>query len=151
MRINGTLFWYYTICKRQVWFMARNITGEQENSFLVLGRMIHENSYQRDKKEIVVGNIKIDVLKKKGGDIVIGEIKKSSKSLNSAIEQLKFYLWKLDKMGLQMNGRIFIPSEKKNIDISLTEDDKQRIPKICANIQKLIELEIPPPEERLSY
>ena len=33
-KITGTLIWYYFVCKREVWFMAHEITPFQDDPFL---------------------------------------------------------------------------------------------------------------------
>ena len=64
VNVTGTLIWYYFICKREVWLMSRQLTPDQENTVLALGRFFHEESYNRNVKEISLGNIVIDVIKK---------------------------------------------------------------------------------------
>ena len=113
IRVNGTLIWYYFICKRQVWLMSHGLEPNQDDSNIILGRFIHENSYLRNKKEVSVGNIKIDVLNKKDGQVVLGEIKKSSKFIESAKMQLSYYLLELKRHGLVGKGVLMIPKEKK--------------------------------------
>ena len=72
---DGTLIWYYYICKREVWLIAHGIEPPQENEFISIGRLVHEEYYRKFKKELLVDNkIKIDILE---GKKVIGEIKKS--------------------------------------------------------------------------
>ncbi|SHK18580.1 protein of unknown function DUF83 [Caminicella sporogenes DSM 14501] len=53
VKVNGTLIWYYYICKREVWLMAHNLTPDQDNQYIDLGRFIHENSYMREKKRFL--------------------------------------------------------------------------------------------------
>lgn len=74
--ITGTLIWYYYICKREVWLMARQITPFQEHPFIELGRLISEESFSREKKDIRLDNIAIDLIQKPDGQVVVGEIKK---------------------------------------------------------------------------
>jgi CRISPR-associated exonuclease Cas4 len=46
-------------------------------------------------------------------------------------------------MGVQAEGQLLVPKEKKKIAISLTEDEENRIKKMCEEIQKLVEGPIP--------
>ena len=40
--------WYgTTICKRQVWLMARGVEADKDDESLALGRLIDESSYKR--------------------------------------------------------------------------------------------------------
>lgn len=50
--VNGTLIWYFYICEREVWLMSRRIEPDQDKDALVIGRYLHENSYNRKKKEV---------------------------------------------------------------------------------------------------
>ena len=59
MEVNGTLMWYYMICKREVWLMSRNIVPDQKDTNIDIGRFIHETSYTRNKKEIEFGNVSL--------------------------------------------------------------------------------------------
>ena len=91
-QVNGTLIWYYYICKRQVWLQAHSLGPDQDDENISKGRNIHEFSYPRDKKELDLGHIKIDLLRSEKGNLILGEIKKSSRFLTSATRQLQFYL-----------------------------------------------------------
>lgn len=114
--INGTLIWYYYICKREVWLMSRAIIPEQDDTNIDYGRFIHENSYNREREEIVINNNKIDRIKFQGNKIIITEIKKTSKYLESSKMQLLHYLYELDKSGvINCIGKIKVPTEKKNL------------------------------------
>ncbi len=45
--------------------MARNIVPDQDNINLDIGRFIHETSFRRKRKEISIGNVKVDLIDKK--------------------------------------------------------------------------------------
>nr|WP_290755281.1 Dna2/Cas4 domain-containing protein [Anaerostipes sp.] len=79
MEVNGTLIWFYKICKREVWMMAHNILPDQKDENIDIGRFMHEHSFQRNEKEVLFGNVRFDVIFKNKDEIVIGETKKSSK------------------------------------------------------------------------
>jgi len=111
LKITGTLIWYYYICPREVWLMARELNPDEDNYFLEIGRFLSEETYRREKKEIEIGNIKIDLLKKDDKKIVIGEVKKSSKFESSAKMQLAFYLYRLKQNGIEAKGGKIISSE----------------------------------------
>ncbi|AKL94556.1 CRISPR-associated RecB-family exonuclease Cas4 [Clostridium aceticum] len=113
IKITGTLIWYYYICKREVWLMSRQLTPDQEDSNIEIGRFFHEESYKKNKKEISLGNIVIDVIKKENGQLVVGEVKKTSKFKQSARMQLLFYLKQLKDLGIQASGSLMFPKEKK--------------------------------------
>lgn len=43
--ISGTMFYYYFVCKRKLWFFANEIQLENENEDVIIGKLIDENSY----------------------------------------------------------------------------------------------------------
>ena len=125
-QITGTLIWYYYICPREVWLMSHELNPNQEDSFLEIGRLLQEDSYKREKKEIAVGNMKIDLIRKGNGRLIIGEVKKSSHFENSARMQLAFYLYRLKRYGVKAEGELLIPKEKKRISVRLTSNLTKR-------------------------
>ncbi|HHV36108.1 MAG TPA: Dna2/Cas4 domain-containing protein, partial [Syntrophomonadaceae bacterium] len=93
--VGGTLIWYYFICKRQVWLISHQLTPDQDDTNIAIGRLIDRTSYGREKKELVVGSSKMDIFSIVDGQLVIGEVKKSSRYRDSARMQLAFYLKEL--------------------------------------------------------
>ena len=150
MSINGTLVWYYYICKREVWLIAHAIEANQDSDFLVLGRHIHELFYKREKKEFLIDNtLQIDILP---DNKIIGEIKKSSKFLKSAKMQLIFYLWYMKKeKGVELEGELLIPKERKRIKITLNEKDEKELLKAIKEIEKITALSKPPKAVKIPY
>ncbi len=102
--------------------MAHNIVSDQDDPNIDIGRFMHENSYKRKKKEISIGGIKVDVLDKKDGYLMIGEIKKSSKFIESSKMQLAYYLLELKRNGLEGRGVLMFPRERKRETIELTDE-----------------------------
>jgi len=149
LNINGTLIWYYYICPREVWLIGHGIEADQESDFLVLGRHIHEIFYKNRKKELVIDNIiKIDILPSKK---VIGEIKKSSKFLESARMQIAFYLYFMKQKGVEMEGELLIPEERKKEKVVLTPEIKKKLEKAVKEIKKILKLEKPPKANKIQY
>ena len=79
VKVTGTLMWYYHICQRQVWLMARQLIPEKDHTSLELGRFLQETAYSRNRKEVTVGHLKFDLIRKRDGQLVVGEVKKSSR------------------------------------------------------------------------
>lgn len=113
IHVTGTLVWYYYVCHRQVWLMSRQVTPDEDHPSIDLGRFIHEYSYQRDRKELTFGHLKLDVLGVEHGQLVIGEVKKSSRHRQSARMRLLFYLDELRRRGVAAKGELRFPQEKR--------------------------------------
>ena len=62
--ISGTMFYYYFVCKRKLWFFANEIQLENENEDVIIGKLIDENSYSRELKHVLIDNtVNIDFIK----------------------------------------------------------------------------------------
>src|SRR5690606_12848436 len=105
--------------KREVWLLSRGITADQENTNIEIGRFLHEQSYSREKKEVEFESMKFDIVKRKDMQLVIGEVKKSSKFLESARMQLLYYLQELERKGIKATGTLMIPEEKLREEVKL--------------------------------
>ena len=77
-QITGVMIQYYKICKRELWFYMNQINMNYDNNDIEIGRLIHENSYKREKKEIRVDNLVFDFIQTKD-KLTVFEVKKSSK------------------------------------------------------------------------
>ncbi len=150
-KVTGTLIWYYYICPREVWLMAHELNPETENSFLELGRLVHKESYPREKREFSAPGMKIDILREKGGQLIVGEVKKSSRSTRSATMQLAYYLWRLKEMGIKAKGELLIPKERKRISVELTEELERELEASMVEIQALIARKTPPSPVRIRF
>lgn len=150
-KITPTLIWYYHICPREVWLMSRNLVPEQHNDNIEIGRFLHEHSYQRNKKEIQIGSAKFDMITKKDGMLVLGEIKKSSKYEEASKMQLAYYLYLLEQRGVLAHGELRIPTEKKIVPVALDDALKQKIRDTEAAIQLIIQKEKPPAVVKIGF
>jgi len=142
--VTGTLIWYYYICKREVWLMSHQLLPDEDDENILIGRIIGENSYPRDKKEIDLGNAKIDLIRTEDGNLVVGEVKKTSRFVNSASKQLLFYLLQLREMGIEARGELLIPEEKKKIDVMLDETSEAEIRSAISDIEAIVNQESAP-------
>ncbi|MCX7706266.1 MAG: CRISPR-associated protein Cas4 [bacterium] len=152
IRVTGTLIWYYFICKRQVWLMAHEINPFQNDPFLEIGRFLHAESYAREKKEIEVDGMKFDILRsKEKGSIVIAEIKKSSKFLESATMQLCFYLYRLRRIGIKARGEILVPQEKKKFEVDLDDEKIVKLEQAIVDIKNIMQAKKPPEAKKINF
>ncbi len=149
--VSGTLVWYYYICPREVWLISHQINPDQDNDNVVLGRYIGENTYQREKKEISIGNSKIDVFHTEDGKMVIGEVKKSSKYKESARMQLAFYLSELKERGIMACGELRFPKEKVREEVILDERTEQELDKVRREILCIVYMEKPPQPRKIQF
>jgi CRISPR-associated exonuclease Cas4 len=142
LNFTGTQINYYFVCHRKLWLFSKDIRFEDENEYVQLGRLIDENTYKRNKKQIEIGKIKIDFIDNKG---VIHEIKKSNKIEKAHIYQLKYYILTLKKMGVEnVTGEIDYPKLKKRETVLLTHEDEEEFEKIFSDIREILDKPKPP-------
>ena len=149
--ITGNLVNAFYICHRKVWLFAHEINPSTENSYLEIGSLIGEESYKREKKEIHIGDMKIDLIKKAGNNVVVAEIKKSSKGEKAAKMQLLFYLYQLKAKGIKANGELLIPKERKRILITLDEEVEKELIDGLKKIKEIIAREKPPEKVKTHF
>lgn len=148
MEVTGTLIWYYYICKREVWLMFHQIAPDEHDTNIEIGRFLHENTYKRNKKEIQFGHVKFDVFMRDGDKVIIGETKKSSKFQTASKYQLLYYLSLLENMGINAQGMLLYPEEKKRVDVVLDDQSRGELKNTISEIQKIIAQEQAPPVEK---
>lgn len=150
-RIGGTLVWYASICLRQVWLMAHCIEPDERNEQLILGRLVDQSYYSREKHNISFGNNRFDIARKEGETLVVSEVKKSSRSLKAAQLQTLHYLYELKKAGIEAKGELLFPKERKKERVILNEESMLELDSLYSIIQNIAKNEIPPAPERVAY
>lgn len=151
MVVPPSVYNAFLICRRQAWLMQRHMNADQSNTYLDIGRLISEETFERENKEIYIPDLgaKLDLVTKRDGEYFIGEVKKSSATLDSGINQLKYYLFLLKNKGLEIKGMIKIPKEKKSVEIILTDEDINTIKMNLQDFEKTVMLPSPPEAIRL--
>ncbi len=149
--VSGTYIWYYCICKREVWLLAHALEADQQDENMQIGNVIHETTYSRNSKEIGFANSKFDIISKDNGKLIVGEIKKSSRFVESSQMQLLFYLKELSDNNISAEGVLMFPDEKKREVVKLDEDSKVKLENIVSDIKRIVNLEQAPPAEMIKY
>jgi len=141
--ITATHINYYFICKRKLWLFSHQINLEQESDLVALGRVIHEESYDRKKKEIRLGNnMVLDHVDKERK--ILHEVKKSNKMEKAHAWQLKYYLYALQQFGVEgFRGKLDYPKLKRTVMVELTSQDVARLEEVEREIARIINQEIP--------
>lgn len=140
--ITATQINYYHICHRKLWLFSHNINMEHNSELVELGKALHESSYSRKRKEIEFEGMKIDFFEKNQG--LIHEVKKSKAMEESHIVQMKYYLYRLREMGIEVEGKIDYPNIRRTLDVRLEEGDGVRLESIVSHIKEIVELAMPP-------
>ncbi len=140
MTITGTHFNYYLVCKRKLWLFANGIQMEHTSDTVFDGKLLHETSYpQRAKKyqEIEMDGIKIDFFDPKTN--TIHEIKKSKSIEDAHRLQLKYYIYRFKKLGVEnVKGILEYPLLRNTEKVSLANKDEDKLENIESEIKKII-------------
>lgn len=56
-KVTGVMVYYYFVCKRKLWFFCHQINMESGNEDVMLGKILDDNSYQRDDKHINIDDV----------------------------------------------------------------------------------------------
>ena len=147
VRITGVKVNYYHICKTKLWLFSHNINLEKENDSVAIGKMLHEDRYKKNYKNITIDGISIDFVKA-GKILEIHEIKKSKKMDEADKAQLSFYLYYLKKKGFEATGVLNYPLLNKVERIELSPEDEIYIERDIEDIRKIVLGSIPSPERK---
>lgn len=147
-KITGMMIYYYHVCKRKLWYSCNHINMENENEAVNIGKFLDENTYSSQRKHLLINDeINIDFIKKSR---VIHEIKKSRKIEEASIWQVKYYLYYLQKNGVNdVEAKIDYPLLKKSIEVELKQEDIDVIEADISDIMNILRsLIIPDIEEK---
>jgi len=151
-RITGTLIWYAMICDREVWLMAHEIEPERDDARLEWGRFLGEITYSRTRrKEISLPGMRLDLVESEGPRLVVGEVKSSSRFVDAARMQVLFYLWRLREMGVEAEGELRFPEERRRAKVVLDEEGEQQLKAVMERVEAIRGLPQPPPAKRIRY
>ena len=145
--ITGLMVYYYEVCKRKLWYFVNEIQLEENNSNVILGKLLEENTYTRDEKKINIdGVINIDFIRSKK---ILHEIKKSNSIEPASLLQVQYYLYYLEKKGLiGLKDILDYPLLKQTVEVNLTDEDRENLDNIIIGIKEILRKESPPALEK---
>ncbi len=149
---TGTQISYSLVCSTKLWLFSNNVTMEFSSDLVGMGRFIHETSYSRERKNVIIDRIGIDFVKK-GDRITIHEVKKSKKLDEAHRYQVYYYIHYLQAvLGIQdVDGMLDYPEMRKREHLTLTDDIRVDLERILRNIAETIRLPRPPPPVKKTY
>lgn len=137
MKITGVMVYYYFICPRKLWYFANEINMEQNSELVAIGKILDETSYTREKKGILIDNtINVDFIQ---DGAVLHEVKKTKAIEEAGIWQLKYYMYYLERKGVQtVSATVDYPLLRETRDIVLEDDDRTVLENVEKNIQEIV-------------
>ena len=128
------MFYYYFVCHRKLWCFVNNITLEEENDNVLLGKLLDESSYGREEKQILIDEtVNIDFIKDWK---VLHEVKKSKSIEEASMWQVKYYLYFLKQREIPIEkGILDFPKIRQRKEVFLEEGDSEKINEILEDIK----------------
>ena len=60
-KVTGIMIYYYFVCRRKLWLFHNDISMEDENELVQIGKFIDSNSYSSERNHIMINEeINID-------------------------------------------------------------------------------------------
>jgi|Deesub1362A_J573_1020465.scaffolds.fasta_scaffold02854_6 CRISPR-associated exonuclease Cas4 len=149
-KLTGTLLWYWAICPREAWLMAHELNPDEDAPHLELGRFLGQRAYPRSKRrEFSLPGMKLDLIEMRGDEVVVAEVKKSSRFVEAARLQLLFYLSRLEERGVTARGELRFPKERSRLSVELDEVGRTSLRKAIQGLEEVLTKELPPPPKRI--
>lgn len=148
--ITGVMMNYFHVCHTELWYFSHDVEMEHTSDLVHLGRLVHEEHYERDAKEILLfDNIRLDRITPDG---VIHEVKKSDRAEEAHIWQLKYYLYLLrdEELG-ELKGVLEFPTQRKRIVIELAPEDFAAMEEKLAAVRQIIAMPQPPKAKKIPF
>ena len=145
-RITGTEINYLFICPRKLWLFHHHIEMEHTSDYVALGQLLHEDSYPREKKDMLIDNlIRIDFVDRDG---VLHDVK-HGRSMETAHEmQILYYLYILKQRGLPgRKGVINYTRQRRKAEVELTPDRERDVEAAMEQVVQVTALPVPPDAE----
>ncbi len=141
--ITGVMIYYYFICERKLWYFINEISMEQNNELVSIGKILDETTYIREKKNIMIDNtINVDFIK---NGAILHEVKKTKSIEEAGIWQVKYYMYYLENRGVKnVQAKIDFPLLRETKEITLEPNDRKVLENVIKNIEELARKEGPP-------
>jgi len=149
LKTNGIKVNYLYVCERKLWLFDRGISMEANYDKVLLGKLLEEQSYPREKRrKILIENlINIDILDNER----IREVKYSDKLKEADRMQLLYYLYFLKQLGIVKKGVINYPKMKRREEVVLTPEAEKEVESALMRIKEILLNPNPPKLVRKSY
>lgn len=134
---TGTEVGYFVACPRRFWWFNRGLNMEHNSDRVSLGKLVHQQSYGRKKKEL---NIDDRIVLDWREDGVIHEVKLTDSMEGAHEMQLLYYLYYLKRFkGVEgLRGRIDYPKLRATKDVELSEEREREIEEALSEMRRIV-------------
>ncbi|WP_038043986.1 CRISPR-associated protein Cas4 [Thermus tengchongensis] len=148
--LTATLLGYYGVCPREAWLMGHALEPFPDHELLALGRLLQETTYPRERKEVQLPGMRLDLVPRSGQAMVVAEVKRGSGARRAHLLQLGYYLVRLRELGLEAVGELRYPRERKVERVVLTEELARQVEEAIRGLVQLLQEPRPPPVRRIA-
>ncbi len=148
LHLTGVRVNYFFVCPRKLWLFDRGLSMEQHSERVLLGKILGEESYPRERRRHITIDdlISIDIL-----DNLVQEVKHSKAMGKASTMQVGYYLYYLRGLGIEREGVLLYPRLRKRKGVVLTEVMVQEIEEAVREIGKILKASSLPKAERKLY
>ncbi|HEX8137559.1 MAG TPA: CRISPR-associated protein Cas4 [Pyrinomonadaceae bacterium] len=133
---TGTEVGYYFICPKKLWWFAHGVQMEQEHDRVRMGKLVHEESYARRRKEL---NIDDRIVLDWREDGIIHEVKLTDKMERAHEMQLLYYLYYLKLKGVEgLRGQIDYPKLRETKVVELTPELEREVEQALVEMKRIV-------------
>lgn len=148
--ITGIRINYFYICHTKLWYFSHHMQMEHSSDLVAIGKFLHEDTYKREKKELKIGGIAIDFVRR--GDVIeLHEVKKSNRMEKADEMQTLYYLYVLRSKGVNATASIDYPVIRKRRVLELDENGAKEVEGAIEGVQAIVSMNLPPEPKRVSY
>ncbi|MFN7947722.1 MAG: CRISPR-associated protein Cas4 [Blastocatellia bacterium] len=139
---TGTEVGYYFVCPKKLWWFAHGVQMEQESDRVKMGRLVHQESYARKKREL---NIDDKIVLDWREDGVIHEVKLTEAMEEAHEMQLAYYLYYLRLKGVEnLRGQIDYPKLRETKNVELTPELEAKLAAALSEMRRIVSAGRPP-------
>lgn len=149
LHITGVKVNYFFVCPRKLWLFDRGIQMEKESDRVLLGKLLDEESYPRKRRRRITIDdlIAVDIL----DEHAIQEVKYSEALRKASIMQIGYYLYYLRNLGIEREGILSYPRQRRQERVVLTEEMVKELEESLQRIAEILSQDHPPKVVRKPY
>ncbi len=140
--IRGVEVNYCVVCLRKCWLFVHGLEHERESDLVALGRLLHETSFRRQPQRNVdiEGFARVDFT----AEGIVHEVKHGPAQHRAHVLQLAYYLWLLRARGIETQGILHYPRQRRREVVRLTPELESELQAVFHRIQEIRAMPSPP-------
>lgn len=140
--VRGTEVNYCVVCPRKCWLFVHGLEQESGSDLVFLGRQTHEEFFSREPQRdvSVEGFLRLDFTE----EGIVHEVKHGRAMQRAHRLQLAYYLHCLRKRGIETQGILHYPRQRKKETLQLTPELEVELETVLEQIRHIRAMPTPP-------